>query len=68
MILDTEKMFRDLKTILATTESLSKESSLTTPSPEELMGLQFKRGEEVIDRATGKRGEIIAGQRAYFSV
>lgn len=68
MEIDKEKVSRDLKSLKSSMEVLSKESSALTPSNEQLLGLAFERGEEVKDRVTGKRGKIIAGERAYIVV
>jgi len=67
-ILDKERAGAQFRNLKKSAEALSKETSSTTPSKEELLGLAFKRGEEVKDSVTGKRGKIIAGQRAYTPV
>lgn len=46
-----------------------KEKGKLKPSQrEEILGLKFKKGEEVKDNVTGKRGTIIAGSRAITGV
>jgi len=41
--------------------------SYKTPSREQALGLSYDRGETVIDKVTGKGGEVIGGTRAAIT-
>jgi hypothetical protein len=38
--------------------------SYKTPSREQALGLSYDRGEVIVDKVTGKEGEVIGGTRA----
>ena len=42
---------------------MEKEYRYTSPTREEVLGMRYKRGELVIDKETGKGGEVIGGIR-----
>lgn len=63
MILDKEKIARDLKAAQDSMKKLSVESSSAEPTSEQVQGFAYNRGEEVIDRASGKTYTVIAGKK-----
>lgn len=68
MILDKDKINLHVKAVTDSMKKLSSESSSAEPTAEQVQGFTFDRGEEVIDRATGKKATVIAGQRASIVV
>lgn len=49
------------------TKSLLDKAELKVISREEILGLEYLGGEEVIDSVTGRRGRIEAGSTAYIT-
>jgi hypothetical protein len=49
------------------TKSLLDKAELKVTSREEILGLEYRGGEEVIDSVTGQRGRIDAGSTAYIT-
>ena len=55
----------DIITQAKKAEPLSEEEyRYMVPSREEVLGMRYKRGETIIDKVTGKEGEVIGGVRA----
>ncbi len=49
------------------TKSLLDKAELKSISREEILGLEYLGGEEVIDSVTGRRGRITGGSTAYIT-
>ena len=49
------------------TKSLLDKAELKVVSREEILGLEYRGGEEVIDSVTGRRGKITGGSTAYIT-
>ena len=49
------------------TKSLLDKAELKVISREEILGLEYLGGEEVLDSVTGRRGRIEAGSTAYIT-
>ncbi len=49
------------------TKSLLDKAELKSISREEILGLEYRGGEEVIDSVTGRRGKITGGSTAYIT-
>ena len=49
------------------TKSLLDKAELKVVSREEILGLEYLGGEEVIDSVTGRRGKITGGSTAYIT-
>lgn len=49
------------------TKTLLDKAELKGISREEILGLEYREGEEVIDSVTGRRGRVSAGSTAYIT-
>jgi len=45
-----------------------KRGPVRDPDREEALGLRWKRGDKVLDKVTGKGGEILAGTRRAITI
>jgi hypothetical protein len=46
----------------------TKKLNIKTPDDEEIQGLEYRRGQKVIDKTTGKEVTVLAGKRAVGKV
>ncbi len=65
--MDYRETLRLLKKSNLVTKSLLDKAELKVTSREEILGLEYRGGEEVIDSVTGRRGRIDAGSTAYIT-
>jgi hypothetical protein len=65
--MDYRETLRVLKKSNLVTKSLLDKAELKSVSREEILGLEYRGGEEVIDSVTGRRGRIDAGSTAYIT-
>ena len=65
--MDYREVVRLLKKSNLVTKTLLDKAELKGISREEILGLEYLGGEEVIDSVTGRRGRIKAGSTAYIT-
>ena len=65
--MDYRETLRVLKKSNLVTKSLLDKADLKVTSREEILGLEYRGGEEVIDSVTGRRGKITGGSTAYIT-
>ncbi len=65
--MDYRQIVSLLKKSNLVTKSLLDKAELKVISREEILGLEYLGGEEVIDSVTGRRGRITGGSTAYIT-
>lgn len=65
--MDYRQILGILKRSNLATKKLLDQVELKRISREEILGLEFKEGEEVIDHVTGRRGRVSAGTTTYIT-
>ena len=65
--MDYRQIVSLLKKSNLVTKSLLDKADLKVTSREEILGLKYLGGEEVIDSVTGRRGRITGGSTAYIT-
>ena len=65
--MDYKEVLRVMKKSNLITKSLLDKAELKVTSREEILGLEYRGGEEVIDSVTGRRGKIDSGSTAYIT-
>ena len=65
--MDYRETLRVLKKSNLVTKGLLDKADLKSISREQILGLEYQEGEEVIDSVTGRRGRIEAGTTAYIT-
>jgi len=62
------KLLTDIDEAQRPFRELKRKGPVRDPSREEALGLKWKRGDKVLDKVTGKGGEILAGTRRAIEV
>lgn len=65
--MDYRQTVATMKKVNLRTKRLLDQSNPKKLSREELLSLEYQRGEEVIDSVTGERGRIDAGTTTYIT-
>ena len=65
--MDYKEVLRVMKKSDLVTKALLDKADLKVISREEILGLEYQEGEEVIDHVTGQRGRVSAGTTAYIT-
>ena len=65
--MDYGEVVRVLKKSNLVTKGLLDKADLKEIKREEILALEYREGEEVIDRVTGERGRVSAGTTTYIT-
>ena len=66
--IDHTKIQDNMRSSLEYWESKKEKEKIKPKETEEILDLKYKKGEEVVDEVTGKRGEVLGGTRKIIGI